>query len=130
MENELSKVGVNGNLDKSSGIRTGTCAVVVVNKERTLVANVSAASKYSSEHLHNNMETLSRAKLIYSTGFFLLTNASALLEIAKYANDNDIPFVFNLSAVFIMDVALDSVLATLKHADIVFANEDECDKFA
>ena len=130
MENELSKVGVNGNWDKSSGIRTGTCAVVVVDKERTLVANVSAAGKYSSEHLYNNRETLSRAKLIYSTGFFLLTNASALLEIGKYANDNDIPFVFNLSAVSIMDVALDSVLATLKHADIVFANEDECDKFA
>ena len=76
------------------------------------------------------METLSHAKLIYSTGLFLLTNATALLEIGKYANDNDIPFVFNLSAVSIMDVALDSVLATLKHADIVFANEDECDKFA
>ena len=42
---------MNGNFDKSSGIPTGTCAVVVVNKERTLVANVSAAGKYSSEHL-------------------------------------------------------------------------------
>ena len=29
-----------------------------------------------------------------------------------------------------MEVALDDVLATLKHADIVFANEDEADTFA
>lgn len=75
------------------------------------------------------MGDLQRAKAVYSTGFFLLTNAPALLEVGKYANDNDVPFVFNLSAVFIMDIALDNVLATLKHADIVFANEDECDKF-
>ena len=75
------------------------------------------------------MATVARAKVIYSTGFFLLTNAAALLEVGKYANDNDIPFFFNLSAVFIMDIALDNVLATLKHADFVFANEDECDKF-
>jgi len=29
-----------------------------------------------------------------------------------------------------MDIILDNVLAALRHADIVFANEDECDKFA
>jgi len=68
-----------GNFDKSSGEKTGTCAVVVVNKERTLVANVSAAGKYSTDHLKNNMDTLARTKCVYTTGFFTLTNAEAQL---------------------------------------------------
>ena len=76
------------------------------------------------------MDTLDRTKCVYTTGFFILTNAEAQAKVGKYANDNNIPFMFNLSAVFIMDIALDAVLNALKHADIVFANENECDKFA
>lgn len=30
---------------------TGTCAVLVTGKERTLVANVSAANKFKPDHL-------------------------------------------------------------------------------
>lgn len=43
----MKKDGVNGYFCKDETEVTGTCAVVVVNKERTLCANLAAACKYS-----------------------------------------------------------------------------------
>ena len=48
------------------------------------------------------MAALQSAKLIYSTSFFITSNKEALLEVGKYASDNDVPFGFNLSAVFLI----------------------------
>lgn len=47
----------------------------------------------------------------------------------KYASDNDIPFGYNLSAVFLLQFELPTVLAALEHADYLFANEDEAAEF-
>lgn len=43
----MEKSGVHGNFCKDPVEVTGTCAVVVVDKERTLCANLAAACKYS-----------------------------------------------------------------------------------
>jgi hypothetical protein len=43
----VEKSGVHGNFCKDPVEVTGTCAVVVVDKERTLCANLAAACKYS-----------------------------------------------------------------------------------
>jgi len=75
------------------------------------------------------MDTLANAKIIYSTSFFITSNVSALLEVGKYASDNDIPFGYNLSAVFLLQFELNNVLAALEHADYLFANEDEAAAF-
>lgn len=130
LEKDLTDNGINGNFHKDKETPTGTCAVVVVDKERTLCANLAAACKYSSEHLEANMDALKNAKLIYTTGFFITSNVSALMSVAKFATENDVPMGFNLSAVFLMMFELQNVLNALEHADYVFANEDECDQFA
>jgi adenosine kinase len=129
LEQGLVEVGINANLHKDAETATGTCAVIVVNKNRTLCANLAAACKYSSEHLATNMQVLSQAKIIYTTSFFITSNKDALLKVAEYATDNNIPFAFNLSAVFLLMFELDTVLKALTHADYVFCNEDEADQF-
>ena len=102
LEDCLVEEGVTGNFHKCEDAPTGTCAVIVVEKERTLVANLAAACKYNLEHLNTHMDTLKNASLIYSTSFFITSNATALHQVGKYASDNNIPFGFNLSAVFLL----------------------------
>jgi len=103
---------------------------LIVDKERTLVANLSAACAYDKAHLMSNLDAMKTAKLIYSTSFFITSSKESLKEVAEYASSNNVPFAFNLSAVFLLQFELDTVLATLEHADYVFANEDEAAAFA
>ena len=102
LKKDLRENGITGNFSVSDTSPTGTCGVLVVDKDRTLVANLAAACEYKIEHLRNNMESLEKAKLIYSTSFFITSNKEALLEVGKYASDFNIPFGFNLSAVFLI----------------------------
>lgn len=104
---------------------TGTCAVVVVDKERTLTTDLAAACAYDEQHFHANMGIVREAKFIYVTGFFITSSMSTLLRAAKYANDNNIPFGFNLSAVFLQHIEKENVLKACEHADFIFGNEDE-----
>lgn len=129
LEKDLSDNGVIGNFHKDAA-PTGTCAVLVNDQERTLVANLAAACNYNIEHLRSNMSALQNAKIIYSTSFFITSNKEALLEVGKYASDNNVPFGFNLSAAFLIQFELPTVHAALEHADFIFANEDEADAYA
>ena len=130
LEKDLADNGINGNFDKNEDTATGTCAVVVVEKERTLCANLAAACKYSTTHLETNWGTLKSAKMIYTTSFFITSNVEALMKVANFANENDVPLGFNLSAVFLLQFELANVLPALECADYVFANEDEAAEFA
>lgn len=93
--------------------------------ERSLCANLAAACKYSPDHLEANKAELEKAKIIYTTSFFITSSVDSLMRVAKYATENDVPLAFNLSAVFLLQFELANVLAALEHADYVFANEDE-----
>ena len=112
---------------KDSGVQTGTCGVVVHEKERSLCANLSAACKYSTQHLTANMAELEKAKLIYTTSFFITSNNEALQKVGKYAAEKDIPLAYNLSATFLIQFNTAEVEAGLENADYIFANEDEAD---
>jgi adenosine kinase len=58
LEVELEKVNIHGNFYKDDTTPTGTCAVIVVNNERTLCANLAACVKYPTHHLRENMKYL------------------------------------------------------------------------
>jgi len=120
---------MNANMHVQEDTPTGTCAVIVVDKDRTLCANLAAACKYQMSHLEANMAALAKAKLIYTTSFFITSNVEALMKVAAYATENDIPMGFNLSAVFLLMFELNNVLPALEHADYLFANEDEAAEF-
>ena len=121
--------GMNANMHIQEDTPTGTCAVIVVDKDRTLCANLAAACKYSTAHLEANMAQLDKAKIIYTTSFFITSNVEALMKVANYANEKSIPMGFNLSAVFLLMFELNNVLPCLEYADYIFANEDEAAEF-
>jgi len=73
---------------------------------------------------------LQRARFLYTTGFFIDSNADAVKTICEFATANDKPLGFNLSALFVVQFFMDKVKATIKHADYVFCNEDEGSEFA
>ncbi len=48
------KDGVNAHYMEHDDVATGTCAVCVVDSERSLVANLSAANKFHHDHLNSD----------------------------------------------------------------------------
>lgn len=78
LEAELEKANIHGNFHKDETTPTGTCAVIIVNNERTLCANLAACVKYPTHHLKENMEYLEKAKLLYTSCFFITSNNEAL----------------------------------------------------
>ena len=129
LEQELEKKGVHGNCHHDESTPTGTCAVLIVNQERTLVANLAACLKYPTAHLESNMGTLDRSRIIYTSAFFITSNYEALMKVAKYAAEKNKPLGFNLSACFLIEFNTKEVNSVIDYADYVFCNEDECKKF-
>eukprot|EP00351_Strombidinopsis_sp_SopsisLIS2011_P002025 CAMPEP_0116876400 /NCGR_PEP_ID=MMETSP0463-20121206/8345_1 /TAXON_ID=181622 /ORGANISM="Strombidinopsis sp, Strain SopsisLIS2011" /LENGTH=250 /DNA_ID=CAMNT_0004522973 /DNA_START=369 /DNA_END=1121 /DNA_ORIENTATION=+ len=130
LEKETASSGVHANFSKDDETPTGTCAVVVVGKERSLCANIAAAAKYPTKHLEDSMAYLEKATFIYSTSFFITSNFEALIKIGKYCAENNKPFGYNLSAVFLLQFFKDQLMEALSYSDYTFANEDEADAFA
>jgi len=107
---------------------TGTCAALIKNKERSLVANLSAANNYKKSHFDSAeiQAVVEKAKVYYTTGFFLTVSPETAIALGTIACKNNKPFLFNLSAPFLIQFFWDGKMETvLRYADVVFANEDE-----
>jgi adenosine kinase len=111
---------------------TGTCAVLVVGKERTLCANISAANNYKVDHLHQPdiWPVVERAKFYYISGFFLTVSPPTIMEVAKHAAEHDKIFSMNLAAPFICEFFKQPQLDALPYCDYIFGNESEAEAFA
>ncbi|EFC41207.1 predicted protein [Naegleria gruberi] len=111
---------------------TGTCAVLVCDNERALVANLGAAEKYSFEHYQSEQVQIAvkQAQMYYISGFFLTVSFESVLATAQHACENDKIFSFNLSAPFIIQFFNDKLMQILPYADYLFGNEEEARTFA
>uniref|UniRef100_A0A0D3FXZ9 Adenosine kinase n=1 Tax=Oryza barthii TaxID=65489 RepID=A0A0D3FXZ9_9ORYZ len=111
---------------------TGTCAVCIVGGERSLVANLSAANCYRSEHLKRpeNWALVEKAKYIYIAGFFLTVSPDSIQLVAEHAAATNKVFMMNLSAPFICEFFRDAQEKALPYADYIFGNETEARTFA
>jgi len=130
LEKELEDAGVHGYFHKDEATPTGSCAVLVVKQERTLCANLAACLKYPTDHLKLNLGVLERARMFYTSAFFITSNYEALLMYTKYAAEHDKPLGFNLSATFLIKFNTEQVNTILEYSDFVFCNEDEAKEFA
>jgi len=106
---------------------TGTCAVLVHDKERSLVANLGAAEKYKGTHFTSPEieKLLAKAKFYYTTGFFLTHSPDTLVSLGQLAAKTNNTLLMNLSAPFIIEFFWERLAAVLPYADVVFCNEDE-----
>ncbi|XP_025195500.1 adenosine kinase 1-like [Melanaphis sacchari] len=126
--------GVDVKYQYSSKKPTGTCAVIVTNngKDRSLCANLSAAETFTEDHLDvpENKIIIENAKFYLATGFFLQVNAKAVQKIAKVAFERKCPFLYNMSAPFIYQFYMDSVMSIFRFVNIVVGNDEEAKAFS
>lgn len=74
----MQAAGVEPKFDVNQEEPTALCACVIVGKERTLLANLAAARKFTMDYLRANMAYLERARYLYTTGFFVDSNSEAV----------------------------------------------------
>eukprot|EP00549_Striatella_unipunctata_P019937 CAMPEP_0118699864 /NCGR_PEP_ID=MMETSP0800-20121206/16184_1 /TAXON_ID=210618 ORGANISM="Striatella unipunctata, Strain CCMP2910" /NCGR_SAMPLE_ID=MMETSP0800 /ASSEMBLY_ACC=CAM_ASM_000638 /LENGTH=344 /DNA_ID=CAMNT_0006600225 /DNA_START=102 /DNA_END=1136 /DNA_ORIENTATION=+ len=111
---------------------TGTCAVLVNGGERSLIANLAAANKFTPEHLKTPLaqEIIQSCQYYYMAGFFLTVSVDSLVQVAEHAVANKKVVCLNLSAPFIVDFFGDQVATALPYADFLFCNESEAEAYA
>merc|ERR1712130_50798 len=103
---------------------TGTCAVLIRDKERSLVANLSAAENYKISHL-NGCSVWKNSRIYYSAGYFLTVSPDSMGQMAKFANETDSLYCLNLSAPFIISSFATPMMELMPFVDILFGNESE-----
>lgn len=132
LEECATKDGVLTHYMKDETTGTGTCAVLVKDGERSLIANLAAANNFKKDHLETAKAKAiyESAKFYYIAGFFLTVSVESLEIVAKHALDNNKTFCLNLSAPFIIDFFGDQVATALPYADYLFCNESEAEAYA
>lgn len=108
---------------------TGKCAVLVTDKERTLVTNLGAAEHYKLEHLQQGEgsvpEALASAQTYYAEGFFATVSTPALVALGERALREGKTFMFNISAPFLVEFFWDRMSQVMPLVDYIFCNETE-----
>ncbi|ESR41992.1 Adenosine kinase [Citrus sinensis] len=132
MKKNSKLAGVNVHYYEDESASTGTCAVCVVGGERSLVANLSAANCYKSEHLKKpeNWALVEKAKYFYIAGFFLTVSPDSIQLVAEHAAANNKVFMMNLAAPFICEFFKDALEKVLPYMDYIFGNETEARTFS
>lgn len=127
LEEKATKDGVRVKYMIHEDQPTGTCACLITEKVRSLVANLGAANSYKKDHLvqKENWALIERAQFVYIAGFFLTVSVDSILEVAKHCAEQNKYFMMNLSAPFISMVFKDQLLSVLPYVDILFGNENE-----
>jgi len=110
---------------------TGTCAVLVKDGERSLIAHLGAANNFKPSHLETNLakSIIESANYYYIAGFFLTVSIESIELVAKHAVKENKVFCLNLSAPFIIDFFGENLSKALPYADFVFCNETEAETY-
>jgi len=108
--------------------KTGRCAVVIVGKERSLVADLQAANHYPVEALNTEEAKAlwQNSGIVYSAGFWLTVCPEGMVAMAKHCRTTGQKYCLNISAPFLAQFFLEHMKNVLKYTDILFGNEDEC----
>ncbi|XWS66871.1 hypothetical protein CRYUN_Cryun05aG0238200 [Craigia yunnanensis] len=148
MKKNSKAAGVNVQYLEDESAPTGTCAVCVVGGERSLIANLSAANCYKSEHLKRPENwalgtlfllfywialfviLLRRPSTFILLDFFLTVSPDSIQFVAEHAAANSKVFSMNLSAPFICEFFKDAQEKVLPYMDFVFGNEAEARTFS
>jgi len=124
--------GVSVHYMEVDDVPTGTCACLITDKERTLVANLSAAEKYKLSHFESEgvKKILDDCSVLYATGFFVTHSTDSLLALGEYANTNKKTFLLNLAAPFVSEFFKEQLNKVMMHADVIFGNEHEAQAYS
>lgn len=127
LETCMNADGVLVHYMKDPSTPTGTCAALIKDNERCLVANLAAANNFKVSHLETEKakELVESAKIYYSAGFFLTVSPESMMKVAQEYSAAGKTFCLNLSAPFIVDFFGEPLAQALEYADFLFGNESE-----
>jgi len=115
-------------------VPTGTCAVLIKDNERSLIANLSAAEKYDIEHFKSApvQACVEAAEIFYMAGFPITHpgGGATVKAICEHATASRGKIVcMNLSAPFLVQVPpfREALLEAIKFCNYVFCNESEAE---
>lgn len=131
LEKAAKEDGVNVQYMKAD-VPTGVCACLLTDNNRSLVTDLSAAEKYSIEHLKKpeNWELVEKAQYYYIGGFFFTVSHDSIMAVAKHAAENNKVFCQNLSAPFLSQFFSNLLDEAAPYWDYIFGNESEALAFA
>jgi len=134
LEAACKKDGVQAMYMVDKSVPTGKCATTIVDKERSLTTDLSAANNYKATHLKEptQWKVLEGAKVVYSAGFFITVSPESMDLASEETVKNGSMYCLNLSAPFIVQVPpfraqLEKLLPA---CDILFGNESEALAYA
>jgi len=130
LEEKAKEVGVSARYMRTNEKQTGLCAALICGKDRSLIADLSAANLYKIDHLEKNFECVEAAQFYYVAGFFLTVSTDSMIKVGKHAVQNDKTFTINLSAPFLCQFFLKQMTEVMPYADVVFGNETEAAAFS
>eukprot|EP00744_Colponema_vietnamica_P003542 GILI01005417.1.p1 GENE.GILI01005417.1~~GILI01005417.1.p1 ORF type:complete len:364 (-),score=137.12 GILI01005417.1:92-1156(-) len=132
LRESVTKDGVKVHYLEDDVTPTGTCACLIHNGERSLVANIAAANCYKIEHLKSEpvWSAVQQCKVFYSSGFFLTVSPDSMVAVGEHCAQTNKHFVFNLSAPFLIEFFSEAMARVFPYADVVFGNEVEALTFA
>ncbi|XAO27061.1 hypothetical protein I312_105903 [Cryptococcus bacillisporus CA1280] len=112
--------------------KTGACAVILSNHDRSLCTTLRAAEEFTPSHLaHPDVANIiDGANYFYIEGYFLTHGIESALEIAKNASSKGKVVLLNLSAPFIPQFFKVQLEELLPHVDILIGNESEAAAYA
>lgn len=116
-------------------VLTGSCPVTVVEADRTCVAILDAGQHYKAEHFEQVLadeKQMENVKYLYTTGFFLSSQAPTCTSMAEYAQKFNKALCFNFASECLFEDPLESVkmLEMMKFCDFMFCNRQEAIAFA
>ncbi|KAH7638021.1 adenosine kinase-like protein 2 [Dermatophagoides farinae] len=111
---------------------TGKC-VCLINVDsngshhRSLVTFLDACHGFRMEILQQNLSLFNNARIIYTSGFFLISNPDCVQLLAELCrkSSNDIKFALNLSASYVVKNHSQRLLQIFPYVDLLFGNENE-----
>eukprot|EP00756_Hemistasia_phaeocysticola_P010958 Hpha_TRINITY_DN15068_c1_g1::TRINITY_DN15068_c1_g1_i1::g.125958::m.125958/K00856/E2.7.1.20, ADK; adenosine kinase len=134
LERALRRTGVKPLFERSDEHPTGTCACLIVGKERSLIANLGAALKFSIRHLESKAvaKAIEEAGIFYSAGFFLNTVSSpeAPLRLARHCAEKNRIWSMNLSAPYLCHAFKDLWESIMPYVDYLFGNKNDVTAYA
>ncbi|KAL0245195.1 hypothetical protein GEMRC1_009275 [Eukaryota sp. GEM-RC1] len=112
--------------------KTGCCACLINDQERTLVTTLEAANSLSIDHINSHKDEIMRSKVIYSAGY-VLTACPEIVSLAEtVSQSDDCVYAVNLSAPFLCEVPIfkESLMKMISFCALVFGNDSEAKAFA
>lgn len=132
LKEAAEKDGVTMHLEYTAKAATGSCAVCISGKERSLIANLAAANCLSPAHMQSTAVTqaMQAARLFYLTGFTLTIDVEYVLQVAAAARANGGKFMLNLSAPFLLQFFTENFNKVVPFLDVIFGNAEEAKTLA